>query len=523
METSDWKKKYYELEQNHKDEFSSSEETQQLLSRVIIRLTLATKGLDPALDPHLKKLRDALRKGINENAQRHMAAISEALMRAHDEPVETAAPVRNDPAELIRRLSHRSGLTGQKSKRLKQLGNQIASDPGGVSDRSLDEYIQLLVGCPQAEKAEVESGSGLLGRIFSRNERTDEPPVDGDEAMRLLLSLLGKLNWPSKLSQDINSLEQRLEQHNKEAVVTVVKDLTKIVSGLLTDLNKETRATGSFLADLMARLHELDKYVVSGQTLQQESLQSGKDLDQVVKEQVGGIATSVRDAQDLQLLKQDLASHLETIKGHMDRHLQDAEERFQESQQNETKLRKRLQEVEEETGVLRHKILEAQARSSMDSVTGLPNRAAYDERMQDEYIRWKRFKSPLVLMVWDLDDFKQVNDRFGHQAGDKALRVIGKILKKRLRQTDFVGRYGGEEFCILLANTPMDQAAVVAEQIRKSVETSGFRSGNKPITLTISCGYSDFRDGDTPEMVFERADRAMYQAKSAGKNNCVNG
>ncbi len=523
MEDSNWKKKYFELEQNYKDDSASNDETQQLLSRVIIRLTLATKGLDPALDPHLKKLRDSLRKGVNANAQRHMAAISEALMRAHDEPVETAAPVKNDPAELLSRLSDRAGLTGQKSKRLKQLGNQIAADPVGVADLALDEYIQLLIGSPQEEKAEAESGSGLLGRIFSRSEPTDEPQVDGDEAMRLLLSLLGKLNWPSKLSKDINSLEQRLEQHNKEAVVTVVKDLTKIVSGLLTDLNKETRATGSFLADLMARLHELDKFVASGHSLQQASLQSGKDLDQAVKEQVGGITTSMRDAQDLQVLKQDVASHLEAIKGHMDRHLQDAEERFLESQRNEKKLRERLQEVEEETGVLRNKIVEAQARSSMDPVTGLPNRAAYDARLQDEFIRWQRFNSPLVLMVWDLDDFKQVNDRFGHQAGDKALRVIGQVLKKRLRQTDFVGRYGGEEFCVLLPNTPMDQAEVVAEQIRKSVETSGFHSGKKPITLTISCGYTDFRQGDTPETVFERADRAMYQAKSAGKNRCISG
>jgi len=236
---------------------------------------------------------------------------------------------------------------------------------------------------------------------------------------------------------------------------------------------------------------------------------------------VGDIATSVRDAEDLQILKHDVSSHLEAIKGHMDKHLNEAEERFQESQKNEQKLRERLKEVEDETGVLRHKIMEAQARSSIDAVTGLPNRAAYDERLQDEYIRWQRFKSPLVLMMWDLDDFKQVNDRFGHQAGDKALRVIGQILEKGLRQTDFVGRYGGEEFCVLLPGTPMDQAAVVAEKIRKSVETGGFRSGAKPIILTVSCGYTDFQDSDTPESVFERADRAMYKAKSQGKNCCV--
>jgi diguanylate cyclase len=339
--------------------------------------------------------------------------------------------------------------------------------------------------------------------------------------MRLLLSLLGKLNWPTQLSQDISSLKKKLEKHDQESVVEVIENLTKIVSTLLENLNKETRETGSFLADLMAQLRELDQYVVSGKDLQKQSLQSGRALDKAVKEQVSSIEVSVQDANDLEALKGDVSSRLQNIKGHMDNHLKVAEHRYAEALKNEKKLRERLNEVEGETTVLRQKILEAQARSSMDPVTGLANRAAYDERIKDEYNRWRRFNSPLILMVWDLDDFKLVNDRFGHQAGDKALRVIGQILQKRLRQTDFVGRYGGEEFCVLLSGTPLDEAATVAEQIRKTVEESGFHSGNKPITLTISCGYTEFREGDTPDSAFSRADSALYKAKGEGKNRCI--
>lgn len=522
-ESTDWKRKYLELERKHKGDAAGSSETEQLLCRTIIRLTLATKGLDPALDPHLVKLRDALKKGVNENVNRHISAISEALMRAHDEPAQAEAPGGGDSSsELFQRLLNCTHLPGKQDKRLKELGAQLAANPAAATEQQLDEFIHLLASDSPQGKAKGEGGSGLLGRIFSRDEREDSASGDSSEPMRLLLSLLVKLNWPSQLSKDISQLCEKLEhQKNRDAMLAVAKDLTKIVSHLLKDLNKESRATGSFLADLMARLQELDKFVASGQVLQQKTLQSGRDLDHAVKDQVGGIATSVRDAKDLKLLQQDVSAHLETIKGHMDRHLKMAEERFKEAEQNEKRLRERLKEVEGETGVLRHKILEAQARSSMDPVTGLPNRAAYDERMKDEFARWQRFKNSLVLMVWDLDDFKLVNDRFGHQAGDKALRVIGTILKQRLRQTDFVGRYGGEEFCVLLSGSPMQEAGVVAEQIRKAVEQSGFHSGDKPITLTISCGFTDFRDGDTPDAVFNRADRAMYQAKEEGKNRCV--
>ncbi len=521
MTDQDWKSKYYTLEQKLKSELAQSTETEQLLCRTIIRLTLATKGLDPALDPHLIKLRDTLKKGVNENVHRHIAAISEALMRAHDEPIKEELTESSNQSELFGRLLAHTHLSGKKGKRLRELGEQIVSDPATASDDILDEFIRLLAEDAKSDNAKGEKGPGILGRIFSKNEQVDGSSEDSEEPMNLLLSLLAKLNWPSQLSRDISTLKKRLEKHDHEAVVDVINHLAKIVSSLLDDINKETRETGSFLADLMAQLQELDQYVVNGQVLQQQSLQSGKELDRAVQEQVSDIAISVRDASDLQVLKEDVSSHLVNIKGHMDRHLKMAEERFKVAVKNEKKLRKRLQEVEGETSILRHKILEAQARSSMDAVTGLPNRAAYDERIKDEYKRWLRFKSPLILMVWDLDDFKMVNDRYGHQAGDKALRIIGQILIKRLRQTDFVGRYGGEEFCVLLSGATVNEAATVAEQIRQSVEKSGFHSANKPVTLTISCGYTEFREGDTPDSAFSRADSALYKAKGEGKNRCI--
>jgi len=515
----DWKKKYYNLERKLKGEVAQGEETEQLLCRTIIRLTLATKGLDPTLDPHLVKLRDALKKGVNENVHRHISAISEALMRAHDEPAQEEPVERSNQSDLFHRLLDHSHLSGKKGKRLRKLGEQIASNPSKANDSKLDEFIQLLAD-DVGPHAQSEKSSGLLG-LFSRGERSDSHSQGSEESMRLLFSLLGKLNWPSELSHDITSLEKKLDKHDHGAVVAVIKDLTKIVSSILEDLNKDTKNTGSFLADLMAQLHELDQYVSNGQALQQQTLQSGKELDVAMKEQVSGLAVSVSNASDLQVLKKDVTVRLVSIKDHMDGHLKAAEERFEAAVENEKELRERLKEVEGETSVLRRKILEAQARSSMDSVTGLANRAAYDERIKDEYRRWKRFKTPLILMVWDLDDFKLVNDRFGHQAGDKALRIIGQILTKRLRQTDFVGRYGGEEFAVLLSGSSLDEAAAVAEQIRKSVENSGFHSGEKPITLTISCGYTDFREGDTPDGVFSRADTALYKAKGEGKNRCV--
>jgi diguanylate cyclase len=283
------------------------------------------------------------------------------------------------------------------------------------------------------------------------------------------------------------------------------------------------KATESFLADLTARLQELDKFVMTGRDLSEASLESGRELGKVVKQRVGEIENSVQGAEDLRQLQQEVASYIDAIRNHMDQHLDAAEQRYRDSQENEEALRKRLTEVERETGILRKKVLEAQAHSTQDEVTGLPNRKAYEQRLAEEVSRWQRYQSPLVLSVWDMDDFKQINDRFGHQAGDKALRVIGQLLKKRLRKTDFVARYGGEEFVMLFAGSGMDEVHRVAEEIRAAVENSPFHSEGKRITLTISCGMSDFRQGDTAKTVFKRADKALYQAKEQGKNRCVQG
>jgi diguanylate cyclase len=165
-------------------------------------------------------------------------------------------------------------------------------------------------------------------------------------------------------------------------------------------------------------------------------------------------------------------------------------------------------------------MLEAHHLALRDPLTGLPNRLAYEERVNQEYARWRRFASPLTMLVWDVDNFKSINDKYGHQAGDEALRVIAQSLKQRLRETDFVARYGGEEFVTLLIGANAQQAFKVAEEMRKKVMESVFQAADQSVSITISCGLSQFAEGDDIESVFARADQAVYQAKRGGKNRC---
>jgi diguanylate cyclase len=166
-------------------------------------------------------------------------------------------------------------------------------------------------------------------------------------------------------------------------------------------------------------------------------------------------------------------------------------------------------------------VARSQAQANRDALTGLPNRRAYDERVAEEVARHKRFGAPLSLVVFDLDNFKRINDRFGHKAGDKALKVIAKLLGQRLRETDFLSRYGGEEFVLLLPGAGGGDALALADKMRAAVAEAGLHSKGKPVPLTLSGGVALLKPGELPDVAFDRADQAMYQAKREGKNRIV--
>ena len=164
---------------------------------------------------------------------------------------------------------------------------------------------------------------------------------------------------------------------------------------------------------------------------------------------------------------------------------------------------------------------EFQLMSITDSLTALPNRRYLEERLADELNRSKRYDYPMSFLMIDIDDFKAYNDKNGHQAGDLALQITAHCLKGALRVVDVASRYGGEEFCILLPQTAMSEAGVIADRIRNRVSTTHFPHGKtQPLgRVTISVGVSTFtKNIDSSENIIAAADRALYQAKSKGKD-----
>jgi diguanylate cyclase (GGDEF)-like protein len=164
-------------------------------------------------------------------------------------------------------------------------------------------------------------------------------------------------------------------------------------------------------------------------------------------------------------------------------------------------------------------------RASMqrDGLTGLLNHRHAKEALETELVRAERSDAPLSVAMVDIDHFKTVNDTWGHPVGDRVLRSLSRILTQRLRRSDVIGRYGGEEFLVVMPDTPVDQAAKVLDELRASFATVVHSAGHETFSRTMSCGVVESRAGERESDVLARADAVLYEAKEGGRDRVVQG
>ena len=165
--------------------------------------------------------------------------------------------------------------------------------------------------------------------------------------------------------------------------------------------------------------------------------------------------------------------------------------------------------------------------ATLDALTGLNNRRQFEIRLKQEYASATRQKHPLCAMMVDIDFFKSINDTYGHDTGDKVLKTVANVIKEQLREYDIPSRYGGEEFCIILPQTKIEEANIVAQRLRNAVEKNSIETfidksnQNKKISVTISLGLAQLKNNDSPEDLYKKADKALYEAKERGRNRVV--
>ncbi len=469
-----WRKKYSKLiaELDASSERTALNEKQ--LCRVITRLTLAAKGFDRSLDPHLSDIRNLLKKGLNNEVSRgKLDQLSDRLLRCDESGSNTSSVV--------------------------DAGSEVQRDQ--------------------------EQKPGLIGKFLGRSTgQKNQSKLDSNTIRGAMLDLLKEYNVPEQFSDSFQKLCSHLgEEADTKVFRSVVEETAQLLVEAKDSMLNEQQELEEFLTHLTNELGELGRHTIDANLAEKATSPKRDSYENLIVDQFEDLREKTQKATELDQLQELIKYQLDLIASQVASNTEvetkwhkDAEAKFE-------ALTDRVQQMELETGDLRSKLRMAHNKAFHDSLTGLPNRLAYDERIAQEVPRWQRFNQPLSMLVWDVDHFKSINDRFGHSAGDMVLKKVSEDLARDIRQTDFVCRYGGEEFVMLLPGATSEAAWKVAENVRTRIHERGFHSQGKRIEMSISCGMSLFESGDTAEQVFDRADKALYKAKTQGRNQCVVG
>lgn len=194
-------------------------------------------------------------------------------------------------------------------------------------------------------------------------------------------------------------------------------------------------------------------------------------------------------------------------------------------QKKEDQDHKTLEALSSQVDVLKAELDMARHSANTDGLTGVNNRKALDDHLRNLVDRNTVIRSPFSLLMMDLDDFKQLNDTYGHTVGDRMLLAFAIKCRASVRSDDFLARYGGEEFTLILPGASLRNAIKKAKQLCRSIAAARYAADDSPkadvVSVTVSIGVSAYRKGDTVKTLVDRADQCLYQAKAAGKNRAV--
>lgn len=331
-----------------------------------------------------------------------------------------------------------------------------------------------------------------------------------------LIGLLEELALPERHRPQAEAMRERLAHGlNWYELLPILDDLAVLMLAITDSGQHEFEA---YLKQLNERLEAFQGHLQVASDGHADSRSAARELDTQIREQVDGLQSSVQEAADLDSLKQVLESHLEGLLGTMDEHQQQRDQREQEVAARLKGLAERVANMEQEAQGYREHLEVQRQKALVDPLTGLPNRAAWSERLDHEVNAWHLRGNSLSLAMLDLDHFKRINDGYGHLAGDKVLKIIANVLRKRLRPNDFIARFGGEEFVLLMPDSSLSDALAVGEVLRAAIAACPFHFKGEPVTITVSMGVAQLQLGERSELALKRADEALYRAKAAGRN-----
>ena len=505
-----WRKKYLNLFDEQNKAEHAHHEKEKLLRQFIIQLSIVGEGHDKHLDPILQWVRNHVKDELEPIALK-------MELKNFNESVKNLPPKKkNLKADLLFEFLFRQYTDSAQQTALRELQKLVNSD-----ETTIEQASELFIEILKITEPEPEVQPSV------KSDEIIEPVVciDVNVVSQQLLQYFGALAIPAVFESQTSLLKETLLNPNQATMPfeDILHDLVQLLLKIKEYGEAEQQDIDQFLLHIANQLSELNVIVTETNAAANSSAKSRNKLDQSVFTQIRELQVQAIKTTSLDALKENVNQCFKTIASDIKAHHQQDKEQQQQFQDHMAELVNKMISLELESENLKVELKVIHTQATHDALTGLPNRNAYNQRLKDEIARYKRYGTPLTMAIWDIDYFKIINDTFGHKAGDKVLALTANQLQESTRDTDFISRFGGEEFVMLLPNTDITLALSLAEDLRELIANTGFNANGKAVPIRVSCGLTELTAEDTEDSFFERADKALYEAKNQGRNRCYVG
>ncbi len=513
-----WQQKYRALVREQAANEANYEKELHLLRHTVVRVGTVAEGADKQLDVLLVSLKKELRrKSMTRGLLQAVRDIEQSVTTIEQAKSSHSKQWSDALVQILDQLP--VAVPGTQSTTINQLRVEVSQGVSAAQLGAVLGQLQALLVAVFAEP-EAESAPGVAAVGAGEDEQEQPYSAVGEAITTVLQDLLEHIKPPGEALASVANVHRALQRGlNWYELVPTLEELSLVVLSTVYNGQREFEQYLKQLFEQLTYMHSGIESAAQGDVVVQSE---NRQLNESVGAEIAQLSRLVGQSADLETLKAAVSKGLESIGGRLGKFTVAAEPGAQSALQNHlASLTEQVSHLQKEAGQA-HELLQKQKQKALlDPLTRLPNRQAYNERSVLEFKRWQRYGRPLSLVVGDIDLFKNVNDSYGHLAGDKVLTVIAQLLSHRLRQTDFIARYGGEEIVFLLPETNCDSALRTMNSVREQIAACGFHFTEQPVQITMSFGVTELAADDTLETAFERADKALYQCKNNGRNQCV--
>jgi len=393
-----------------------------------------------------------------------------------------------------------------------------------------DEVLSILKELHQENRHQISSKliadkmiwNASVKHLLTNKEKTKADNYrDTEDLKEISDALLDKLKelLPPSMTDQLNELKDEIHNDSKNQDSRDWLDSPiNIIKKHVTALSYRNKELEEFMVAAMQHLSNTESHLSSELSCHQDKFRDDRNFEDQIAENMNIMSEDIHILSNVSLIKSMLVTKIENINTHIDEKRDQDLTKLKETEKTLEEMSARLTEIKDEADEIRRRSQEIEFEATTDALTRIYNRKGYDDKMSETLAHVKRYGITSSLIVCDIDFFKKINDNFGHKVGDLALIKLASLLKDRLRTNDFIARFGGEEFVVILPHTDIEGATKAGMGLREYIDNAVFSYKGTQIPLTISIGVSEFRKDDDNSSVFERADYALYLAKKSGRN-----